>query len=346
MEHGINYPTLQRECSTSPRVWSYEALRLASLGVPLQETGAPHGSRIGTVLLPHYSPEHGHGMLGLRGPSARDLGRWLHGLPAVFGSFDEHHPVEAVEIQRCFQAFAGFDAAKRRWWRAALAASKSGRPGHQRKAHAARHAAAQLRSTAGERLQAFLNAGLERREGERLNDDETVWVHLAARGLGHRRLRVCEQCSLVFEAKRAMRCPDCRRRPVRITLHPAERGGWHVGYRVGTQWASDFDRTVCYVAICRSCGRRFETTQAERQLCRNCGGGSGRVRRRRNSPSRTGRQRFRFVHADGEPLVAVSTTDAAGHAIHLQAIDGVVETDDAEIAHLLDRNHTLCRAGG
>jgi hypothetical protein len=66
-------------------------------------------------------------------------------------------------------------------------------------------------------------------------------------------------------------------------------------------------------------------------------GGSGRVRRHRGSSSRTGRQRFRFVHAEGSQAWSVSFNSLDGRMVLLEAVDGAVETDDAEIAAMLAR---------
>jgi hypothetical protein len=192
------------------------------------------------------------------------------------------------------------------------------------------------RLKATHRLDHFLRAGLEMREGERLQQDEMIWLHLAARGFWHPRLRVCEQCAVVFSAPRARRCTDCRRRPVRIHLRPFETGGWHVDYRVGGRWATEeFDRTVHYTAVCDGCTTRFETTKPNVRYCLNCRSGSGRVRRHRGG-SRTGRQRYRFVHVEGARDWSVGFATIDGRSVNLEAVYGVIETDDAEIAQRLE----------
>jgi Zn finger protein HypA/HybF involved in hydrogenase expression len=290
--------------------------------------------------LDYYSPEYGQGVVVLRGPDRRELARWLYGLAAGFRGYDERHPLHGRKIDRIFESFVEFDAAPRDWWRSADL--DSGLPAVRTCAREQRRIATRRRHEAQKRLQAFLDHGLARHEGRRLESEDRVWAHLAARGMEHPALRVCEQCTLVFRAPRARRCPDCRRRPVRIQLHPLERGGWHGAYRVGPRFVGEeFDRTVNYTAICRVCDARFETTHPHRRLCRNCGGPSGRVRRHRGSESRTGRQRFRYVAAEGGPLTAVSMNGPGGHSTHLTATDGVVETDDAEVAVMLDGNPSL-----
>jgi hypothetical protein len=321
--------------SIRPRIWSWEALRQAQLWVPVRadDPRLEDRTRIGSIALPHYSPERGSGFIAPQAPRRRDLGEWLFGIAASFDTCHELHPHHACKIGRVFQSFIDFDAARRDWRVAAEAAANNGQLGLQA-AHARREAQ-QRRTAASRRLELFLRAGLERREGARLHGEEKTWIHLAARGFSHPALRVCEQCAVVFRAPRAQRCPDCRRSPIRIHLYPLELGGWHVDYRVGGRWATErLDRTVHYIAACQSCEARFETTRPNRKYCGNCSGGSGRVRRHRGG-SRTGRQRFRFAHEEGADAWSVSFNTLDGQTVLLEAVDGIIETDDAEIAKLV-----------
>ena len=275
------------------------------------------------------------GMIAPQAPQRRDLGEWLFGLPAKFDRYYETYPDRGSKVNRVFESLVDFDAARRDWKNATRAAAENGHL--VRRAQRARRDADRRRYIAHRRLAAFVQAGLERCEGQRLQGEANTWMHLAARGFSHPDLRVCEQCAVVFRAGRARRCFDCRRSPVRIKLHPLEAGGWHVDYRVGGRRAASdtFDRTVHYTTVCRGCDVRFETTRADRRLCLNCGGGSGRVRRHRGG-SRTGRQRYRFRHAEGSRDWSVSFNTLDGRSVHLEALDGVIETDDAEVAQILD----------
>jgi hypothetical protein len=343
--HAAEYVTDSERMSTGPRLWSYEALRRAQPLVPLREDRRTEDhSRIGGVWLEHYSPHHGPGFVLIQGPDRREIGRWLYGLAASFDSYRDRYPYRARKIERIFESFVDFDAAGREWRCQAVIRARAASPAARLVARKTQNAAQARRKLALRRLRAFLVLGLERREGERLASEERVWLHLWVRDVRHPKLKVCEQCSLVFAAPRARLCRDCQRARVRITLYPVERGGWHLAYHVGDRWAGTaFDRTVHYTTVCRECDNAFNTTSPLRRLCRNCGGPSGRVRRHRRSSSRTGRQRFRYIAASGEELSAVSMNGVDGHTIHLSAVDGVVQTDDAEVATLLDANSTLKR---
>lgn len=282
-------------------------------------------SRIGSVLLPHESPEYGEGFIGLQAPDERDLARWLFGWVSTIHRHYGGNVPRKRKVARVHQSLIDFDAATRDL-RAAVAGARS------RHARGARRDAQRRRVRAKRRLEFFLRTGLEAREGERLDRDETTWLHLTARGFAHPKLRVCEQCAVVFRAPRARRCLDCRRRPVRIHLDPLRTGGRHVAFRVGGRWATDeFDRTVHYQTVCAGCGTRFDATRADAQYCRNCRSGSGRVRRHRGG-SRTGRQSYRFVHAEGARDWSISFATLDGRTEHFEAVDGVIETDDAELA--------------
>lgn len=145
-----------------------------------------------------------------------------------------------------------------------------------------------------------------------------------ARGIDAPGARVCEACECVFGGtRRAVRCPECRRAPVRVTLHE-----WHDDFRVGRRDAPQGQR-VTYFGECVRCGVRYSTTDSRRRTCRNCGGSNAAYARASRGLSRTGRQRFAFASAPGRPVLA----GAAG----LPAAEGVVRTPDAEIAAELRR---------
>ena len=308
----------------------------------MQATGCCEDrSRIGSVALPFYSPEHGPSKIVPQAPLRGELGVWLFGLSASFDRYYADHPEHGRNVDAVFCALVDFDAAGRDWRSAASTAATDGHLALA--AGRARREAEHRRRSARLRIDPFVRAGLARREGERLHAEEKVWIHAAARGFRHPDLRVCEQCALVFRAPRARRCPDCRHNPVRITLHPLIAGGWHVGYRVGTPWASEhFDRAVYYTSVCQACDARFQTTRPNGRHCLNCRGPSGRVRRHR-AGSRTGRQCFRFAHAEGAKEWSISFRALDGADIYLQAVNGVIDTDDAETAHALERMVTVRR---
>lgn len=330
------------EGAIGPRLWSYDPLRRrAQVWRPCHEDRSLDRSRIGSIALPHLLAEHGLGEVHISGPDRRELAKWLHGIGASFSHYLPRHPAHARKVERVFTSFVEFDEARREWRRAPNAC------GHLRSAQAARlrrqrqHEAEATMASARQRLTAFLRYGLERREGERLAGD-TVWIHCLARGIHHRDLRVCEQCGLVFRAPRATRCGYCQRHPLRISLRPAFAGGWHTGVRVGSRFfTGEFEREVFYSARCQDCGNGFESRDPRQSLCRNCGSGAGRARRRRGSASRTGRQRFRFVHAEGAHDFSVGFATTSGESVNLVAEGGAIETDDAEIARALAQMGTL-----
>jgi hypothetical protein len=78
-------------------------------------------------------------------------------------------------------------------------------------------------------LDESLRQGLALRVGGYVRGaDELVLVHLRANAAECRGLRVCEECLLVFEASRALRCPGCRKNPPTVTIEP-----WHTEVSVG-----------------------------------------------------------------------------------------------------------------
>lgn len=297
------------ESASSSRLWSWEALRRPELQAP----GSPRRAALGTVFLPYTHPRGGRGVVGIRPPTRQELAQWLFG-PAAF-----LHPEwqSRPATRRLAAAVDGVD-------RARASARRAGSP-------PARRRAAALARRYDRLLLAALYAGLERRVGDALvGSDQSVFVHLAARCREPTAVRVCEQCGVVFRAPRAKRCGDCCRRPVKIRLHAG-----HTQYQVGDRFDPDSLR-VHYWGECDACGGEFHSTDSRRRLCLNCGGSSGRVRRHRGG-SRTGRQCFRFR---GSPeLQTISFAfGPSGRTVKLDAVEGVVETEDAEVAHYVAEN--------
>jgi hypothetical protein len=325
------------------RLWSYALVKRSDVLVPVDESHQEDLSRIGPVWLEHYSPEHGSGHVMRAGPSEQALARWLFGLLAISPGYLDRHPLRARKVARVFESFIELDRLHRHSRRAARAA---GAPTAEQRIAAMRHRkrlAADSRSHSY-RLRAAMGYGLERRVGQLLEGDEDVWLAFAARGFKVPGLRVCEQCSIVFPAPRAERCPPCRRSPVVPNLSPVEDGGWHLDFRVGDRWSSGaFVRTITYTSICRGCRRRFDTPHPSRQLCGHCGSGSGRVRRHRSSPSTTGRTTFAYVSAEGGPLLSAGVAGPDGQGIVLTADEGVLRVTDREYARQLDVNPSLRR---
>jgi predicted RNA-binding Zn-ribbon protein involved in translation (DUF1610 family) len=190
---------------------------------------------------------------------------------------------------------------------------------------------------------------LSRNKGD-VVPDPVVYATFVSRRIEVSGLRVCESCQIIF-ATRANRpaslCPTCRRHLPRYRHFPVVEGGWHIRARLGPP-AHRFvngqpgqARRAFYTAICSSCERQFESNDARRHLCRNCGGPAGRVRRGRGD-SPLGRQLYRFV-GEGAPVsVGVRLADGSQGTISSDE-HGVIETDDAEIASQLEGNGALQR---
>lgn len=294
-----------------------------------------------SIMLPSYSPEFGECFSGIGRPTRNELGCWLYGLLAYFDYYYAPRPGHRRKIERIQQAFIDFDWLKVNMRRRHANPTAVGLLRSSDR-EALKHDA-QQRSMAARRLQHFLNEGLERNEGQMLEREEKTWIHLAARGFQHPRLRVCEQCCVVFKAPKARRCPRCKLNPVRIRLYPVVEGGWHVDFRVGGMYSSgEFEGTVHYLTVCSACGTRFQTTRSNSRHCRNCGSASGRVRRHRGG-SRTGRQVFHFEHEDGAPDWSVGFANLDGRSVNLEAVGGLIETSDAEVARHLDALSTTKR---
>lgn len=325
------------ELASRPRLWSHGLLRAPTMWRPCHEDRSWDDSRANSFELPHFDLVHGPGWLHLHAPDSRELGQWHYGLKGTFRTFYERHPDAAAQASMLHRTLVGLDGSRR-----ALASNiAGGRRLRPREVAGFR----ELERAASEKLTTFLVEGLEWREGELLRgDEERVWMHLRARGIALAEHTVCEQCGIVFTGtSRARFCSHCRRHRVRFSTRPVYSGGWHTDVRVGGRWATgERDLIVHYSGRCTDCGAAFQATDPKQHLCRNCGGGAGRVRRRRGSESRTGRQRFRYQHVEGAEDFSLSF-GYGDDTVFLQTSNGVVETDDAEIAYLLDQNHSVRR---
>src|SRR3954447_21653550 len=115
-----------RPSSISPRIWSYDALRQAQRWVPVidRHLRIEDRSRIGTIALPHYSPEHGLGMIAPQAPRRKEIGVWLYGIGATFDSYYDRNPRHGDVVTAVSTAFVEFDAAPRDWKRARGARAK------------------------------------------------------------------------------------------------------------------------------------------------------------------------------------------------------------------------------
>lgn len=327
--------------SLPARLWSYELLGRADVRVPVYDEGDRVDlSRIGSVAIEHYSPEHGAGSVHMTAPSQRDLARWLFGLLVIAPGHFDRHPEHAVEARALFRSFVLADDLPRR----SLLTY-----GQTTTAIRSRKDLAEKTRKHREHLQQALRIGLERRLGTLLGGDENTWIAFAAREIAVPGIRVCEQCSLVFKGRRtARRCRSCNRAPVLPKVRPVALGGWHVDVRVGGRWfTGEFERTVTYSAICQGCRRLFSDDDARSRYCGNCRSAAGRKRRQRESGATTGRREFAYVSAkDDGPLQSVGVAGPDGQTINLEAIGGVVRTTDLEFARQLDANFTLRRVNG
>lgn len=337
--------------------WSHEALqRPIGWSLPLLE-GTQLANDVATIRrcgdrsrpfglwLKHFSPEHGDGYV-ITSLTPRDLARWLHGIKAVFSpSMTSDLGLRAEresywhDAERAQALLADFDWA--RW--------DLQNPVGRRAAARLRRTATRRRRALAAELRVLMAEGLEGMVGQEV-PNSAVYTALVARHIEIPGLRVCECCHLVFKARRqspASRCPACRRSPPRYKLFAVVDGGWHLSARLGPPWyhvvggKPGRPRGAEYIGLCTECGGEFVAASARQHLCRNCGGSSGRVRRARGASGR-GRQRFRFAAKDG-PLSSVGVRFPNGEQGSLSAVDGVVETTDAEVAAQLDRNRSLRR---
>ena len=332
---------LHPELASRPRLWSHDLLRAPTMWRPCHDDRSWDDSRANSFELPHFHLIHGPGRLQLRAPEARDLGQWRYGIKGTFRTSYERHPDAETDTALLHRTLVALDGSRR-----ALAVNAAGGRTLSRK-KAARFR--ELEQAAAEKLEAFLVEGLGWREGRLLRgDEERVWMHLRARGLVVGDHTVCEQCGIVFTGTRRARfCGYCRRHRVRISTRPVYSGGWHTDVRVGGRWATgERDLAVHYTGRCTDCGAAYQAGDPKQRLCRNCGGGAGRLRRRRRSVSRTGRQCFRYEHVDGAQDFSLSL-HYDGRTVSFHSSHGVLETDDAEIALLLDHNDSVrhCRPG-
>jgi hypothetical protein len=301
------------------------------------------------VELAHFSPEHGRGFV-VRRIDCQDLARWAHGIKGAFATSPTSDPLLQAqrisiraEAQRGIAMLADLDWTR---WRLQNLLTTRGAM-HMRKTAAAR------RRFLTDELRSVMERGLQGRVGEEA-PRTGVYEAFTARHIDVVGLRVCECCHIVFEVPRrhrpANRCPTCRRSPPRYKLYPLVDGGWHLWARLGPPWHHYIDgrpgqpRGVEYGGRCTACGGEFIATSSIQQLCRNCGGSSGRVRRMRGG-SPHGRQRFRFVAEDG-PLISVGVRFRNGEQGNLIAKDGVIEVSDAEIALQLRQNSSLRELAG
>ena len=311
-----------------PRIWSYDALRCAELCLPyvgnlhtrlVLDRRRPFGAWIPVSVEAMEGQDWVLGerlVLGIGPLRLSDFERWFLRM-GLASATREHRAREA------YVALTEYDHLGLEWRRTP---KRIGKPEPRRRC------LARSQDIARARLSMMLGTGLEVAEGRQV-PEERVWAHLAVRNIrppaGSRAatLRVCEQCGVVFHAPRAERCLPCRRKPLRIPLHPASEGGHHTDYRAHV---TPHVRRVLWVCVCLGCSRGFVINDARTAHCANCRSGAGRVRRARGSRSR-GRQRWRFTNERG------NLVSAGG----LAAVDGVVETDDAEAALRLRASRSL-----
>lgn len=336
-----------RPVASEPRGWSYA--RLAMAPAQLDELACPAWSY--TVRVEEWADEEEWFPLrwsanygeplhyeGVNRLTRRALGDWLGVSP--FKSDREPEPESVARLRAAFAAFdgpafpapAGASALQAERWRELRAEGRE--PARAVLTAAMREGLERVmrplpfgQAPYGRPVQSHLRGG-----------SMVVFCNLLARGIETPAgLRVCEQCEVVFRAKtrRACRCGECRAAPARVTLKP-----WHDDFRVGPRASvllgapgrADLMRTVTYFGKCKHCGHRYATSHPMRQTCANCGGSrpssTARARAARGL-SRTGRQLFAFAYAPGRPVLS----GAAG----IETEDGVVRTDDAEVAAELRR---------
>ena len=340
-KHVPDYPTRRQPAASTPRRWSYEALRHAHISTPVTgDLRTLDLTRIGSVYLPCVIPRYGEGELQIAGPSPFDLAEWLYGPVARFSWFADRYPARARKVCRLFVAFIDFDARRREWMQPHLSGATADRVARRRRRQIALEG-----HRAERRLRAAAAYGLRTRLGTHLAAaNEGAWLHLHVRlSKLPDGIRVCEQCALVFEGtRRGRRCPGCRQSSVRIALHPEYAGGQHVEVAVRPAPDNPDRFATLYRLQCAHCGVETVRESSTARFCRNCGDGAGRVRRHRKSSTRVGSRRHCFIHADGAPEFAVS--GVPGHPDPLYSVDGVIQTTDLEAAHFLDQLPTVRRA--
>lgn len=280
---------------------------------------AQRRDRAGSVYLSHEDLRHGPSCVGVPPPSLREVAAWISRsappAPDRSATTDTVHRAKVLASALVRVDHARVDA----------------RESHHR---SQRRSAATLAQQCQRLIAEELRLGLERCVGDHLTGgDERVYLHLRVRaGLNPPGLCVCEECGIVFRAARAEACETCRKSRRSLELRP-----WHLDV-LGAERFDPKSRELLYWGRCTCCGATFAATDPRTRYCRNCGGAPGRVRRNRQSASRTGRQRYRFAARDGQPLAAVSFAFGPdGRTIMLEGRDGIVETDDAEVAHYVGR---------
>lgn len=309
------------------------------------------GPRSSAALL---HPAQGEVWLRVRVPTVREAAIWRRGRQATFAAEqgrwivgdDRGDPIRAGED--LLKALAAFDKARRapEHFRRTLSGGLADWDRKQRQRQATEQASRNLK-VAGAALNKYLEEGLLLRAAEPgtsplailTGGDPHVYAHLIARGCRSRSdLRVCEWCATVFEAAtpRARLCEGCKgRRPV--PLRPVTEGGHHIGYRRGARFElpePGHPQAPRFFFRCEDCGATSESSNAGRTTCKNCGGNSGRQRKRRGNTV-YGRQSFKFRSRGGQPVQAVSFADREGQTVRYDAVDGVIETRDAEHAAVL-----------
>jgi hypothetical protein len=295
-----------------------------------------------TVQLSYFSPGHGEGWTSLS-LTKTNVARWLHGISGSFCFMDSGDPprrrereVQAAEAEEVYAKLAEFD-----WSGLEFQLRPTAGTAADRRRRTARRLG--LKEELGEVMSDVLRAA----EGEPVPDSQ-VYAAFVSRRIEVHGLRVCESCQVVFPTRvkgPARLCRICRRPPPRYRFYAFADGGWHVNARLGPP-AHHFlhghpgqPRKAIYLAICSECERRFESSHANRRLCRNCGGRSGRVRRSRGG-SPLGRQLFRFVGEGDHVSVGIRHGDGSQGTVATNEF-GVIETVDAEIAAQLEANTEL-----
>lgn len=154
-------------------------------------------------------------------------------------------------------------------------------------------------------------------------------------------LRVCHGagCGRVFRpppAGTSAHCPRCRRSPAPEVKFNVAHGParWVVG--------RDEHRRVTYEGRCVECEHGFTATDPRQGCCRACGDSAGRVRRSRGGGQAV--RVWRWRHAEGHTLFTVNVCRGMGDSQLLVGADGVLATNDAELARLLDTLPALLRA--
>lgn len=336
----------------SPQAWSYPLKEEAPV---FDETGfnvtgrefliewgdrsVPH-----TAHVPYFSPEHGEGWTASQIRKV-DIARWIFGIRGSFSFMAGPNPLiqserdrEMAAAEDAYAKLAEFDWLGLDFELAPEGTTVTGRKGLTRR-----------RLKLMSELREVMAEVLGRKQGE-VVPDPRVYATFVSRRIEVGGLRVCEACQIIFATRvnrPASVCRTCRRHPPRYRYFPLVEGGWHTGARLGppahrfVNGRAGQPRKAFYTAICSSCERHFESNDARRHLCRNCGGPAGRVRRRRGG-SPLGRQLYRFAGEGAAVSVGIRRADGSQGTISSN-VHGMIETDDAEIASQLEGNNALRR---